>query len=712
MIKEWKSSAIWMLTGLILVTAGMTATLYWGDYHSLTAYWESVTRSLMLGAPLVAVLIGALQIVPERRRDLWAFVMHRPASKAMLFGGKAIAGLSLYAAATVIPLLGAAAWAAIPGNVDGPFDWGLTLGGFGAILFGCPFYFAVMFITLRPARWYGSAILPIVAPIALAWFNSAALFTEWWQAVSVSLIAGTTYAMAAYGLFQGDNSQERTPKISRFAAGVVLLGCIIILTMPVSMQSNSNGYDGSQWIETGNSQQYLISNTGELLRKTTTEGKPDVFEAIADSQGRLIKRAPVSRISSGIQLQSIMEAPFRSYIDPYTSSERYAARVGVAPSHTFGQQNWYLDRTRGQFLAYSRKSRRLVGILGPNGYYQSGQSGPASLEARAGHFTPGNDTPDIVGTGGIIVLGGSKLYLVSIADQQVRLLDAGIDAGDVSQVINLSQPSTAGAGIKTDTRSAAVPAFLLASSENVHIFSSDGRRLLTVHRQLSRKQYPTVSMAVTSSPLRVLSLYETAPSTQSKPPRYIVIDDRGRHLNNIEVPAQHSSDLVEVPQKQHRIHLEGLAVPMAYPVFVLILALLFMPHGLSSADVTMVLNRSHLFFSEILVSALICGILGYLIARRCALPKRSCKAWAIGTFFLGLPGIALMLAYRGWPVRVPCPSCKRKRPIAQEFCEHCGEPFPAPRMDGTEIFGDSDSLQTEFDSGNSGLMMPAKEVTR
>ena len=41
-----------------------------------------------------------------------------------------------------------------------------------------------------------------------------------------------------------------------------------------------------------------------------------------------------------------------------------------------------------------------------------------------------------------------------------------------------------------------------------------------------------------------------------------------------------------------------------------------------------------------------------------------------------------------WPRRVPCPECRCKRRLTQEFCGHCGSPFPAPRPDGTEIISD------------------------
>ena len=38
------------------------------------------------------------------------------------------------------------------------------------------------------------------------------------------------------------------------------------------------------------------------------------------------------------------------------------------------------------------------------------------------------------------------------------------------------------------------------------------------------------------------------------------------------------------------------------------------------------------------------------------------------------------------PAREPCAVCGKKRVVTRELCEHCGAPFGAPALDGTEIF--------------------------
>jgi hypothetical protein len=48
-----------------------------------------------------------------------------------------------------------------------------------------------------------------------------------------------------------------------------------------------------------------------------------------------------------------------------------------------------------------------------------------------------------------------------------------------------------------------------------------------------------------------------------------------------------------------------------------------------------------------------------------------------------------LLAYRlatDWPVRVRCPRCAHRRPVAGGACPNCQAPWDVPALNGTEIF--------------------------
>jgi hypothetical protein len=69
--------------------------------------------------------------------------------------------------------------------------------------------------------------------------------------------------------------------------------------------------------------------------------------------------------------------------------------------------------------------------------------------------------------------------------------------------------------------------------------------------------------------------------------------------------------------------------------------------------------------------------LGYRGARR--------AVWVVFTFVFGLLGfITYVTAYRDRRSE-PCPDCRRRCPVTEEICPHCGAPWPAPKPLGIEI---------------------------
>ena len=87
---------------------------------------------------------------------------------------KLLSGALLLLACTSLPILIYAAWAAAPGTHPAPFEWSMTgpmrsnLAGDAAVLPGA---FAS---GIRPARWFGSRLLPLVA-VAIPTFLLAVL---------------------------------------------------------------------------------------------------------------------------------------------------------------------------------------------------------------------------------------------------------------------------------------------------------------------------------------------------------------------------------------------------------------------------------------------------------------------------------------------------------------------------------------------------------
>ena len=72
-------------------------------------------------------------------------------------------GAGLYLAFSAVPILVYAWWAATPGTHAGPFEWSMTLPAWQLWLSITAIYLAAFLVGMRPARWIGSRLLPLVA---------------------------------------------------------------------------------------------------------------------------------------------------------------------------------------------------------------------------------------------------------------------------------------------------------------------------------------------------------------------------------------------------------------------------------------------------------------------------------------------------------------------------------------------------------------------
>lgn len=138
----------------------------------MTANWGSpwipFVESEFLGpfamvAACLAMALGFRQTVGESSKGTFLFLLHRPASRNWLIGVKLLVGGGLYLACSAVPILIYACWAATPRTHASPFFWSMTLPiwkVWAAILI---LYLSAFLSGLRPARWYGTRLLPLVA---------------------------------------------------------------------------------------------------------------------------------------------------------------------------------------------------------------------------------------------------------------------------------------------------------------------------------------------------------------------------------------------------------------------------------------------------------------------------------------------------------------------------------------------------------------------
>ena len=108
---------------------------------------------------------------------------------------KLAAGGALLLLAAALPVLILALWAELPGTHASPFVWGMTAQTFRLCFAATTVYLAACLCGLRPARWYGSRVLPLIpAALVMMWVY----ITVWWPVTGwiVVLVVDVAYLAA------------------------------------------------------------------------------------------------------------------------------------------------------------------------------------------------------------------------------------------------------------------------------------------------------------------------------------------------------------------------------------------------------------------------------------------------------------------------------------------------------------------------------------
>jgi hypothetical protein len=135
-------------------------------------------------SPAYALVIGGLSVALGLKQSAWElnqgtyyFLLHRPATRRTIVGTKLVVGGAVVLSVGALLVMLYALWAASPGNSATPFYWSMTIAAWQ--LWACIVlvYFGAFLSGIRPARWFGTRLVPLVSAAFLAftvWLNS------WW----------------------------------------------------------------------------------------------------------------------------------------------------------------------------------------------------------------------------------------------------------------------------------------------------------------------------------------------------------------------------------------------------------------------------------------------------------------------------------------------------------------------------------------------------
>jgi hypothetical protein len=158
----------------------------------------------------LAIGLGLWQSLGESYRQTSLFLFHRPLSKSSVIAAKWMFGV-----VSLLVILGVSLavglWSsARPGLRSAPLDWIALIAWWQPAAAWTLLYSGAFLSGIRPARWWGSRLLPLVAMSAIAAVGTFALFQRWWWCGLVTLVVMATHA-ATLWLAMGQTEQRDHP---------------------------------------------------------------------------------------------------------------------------------------------------------------------------------------------------------------------------------------------------------------------------------------------------------------------------------------------------------------------------------------------------------------------------------------------------------------------------------------------------------------------
>jgi hypothetical protein len=615
----------------------------------------SVLRPIHMICSMVGLGLGWFQIYHERHRDLWAFLIHRPVTKTKIFFAKVITGLCLYIVAMGLPLVGWVAGSAMPGQFASPFEWEMVLPVGGIFLMGTVWYFAGLLVGLRQARWFASRGLVLLAALFLSLLadSEPCWLPGFAQEYLVLGVGGAILALAAWGAFQGNGSDDDQPVWGRraltctLALGVTFIG---VLSQAVFESLALRGH-GSV------SAYYEIARDGNLRQVILRPSQP---AAILDAAGAPLKDPESGLKMSLAKFDKLVAESFPVSVDFGDQSEvRNLLQPGTrffAPLQTVDRVAWYWTR-RGRLAGYDTATRQLVATIEPDSFPRA--SDRFLRPQLDSDIEPEEDTGSQNGDAQQVLATRTRVYGIHLTDRSTKVLFTTTEDEPIG-----------------GARSIPNRGIVIVTRHCVQMIGRDGNPVWKVPCKSAypRPIWVKVSELAAQGQFAVWVGPYFAANRQNRIDHrnysriFLVSDAEGvRAPIELEPPtAVHESQVAQAWSWRR----SALLMPPV-PIFYKLL-------GWRAIRIGMVGISSG--------TAVLCALAGWWLGRRYRFTLGAQLGWGAFHLLGGLPGFLAFLSVQEWPARERCPDCREMRPVELAECEHCQTPFPPPGKDGTEIF--------------------------
>jgi hypothetical protein len=155
-----------MARSLVGLVPGMVATP-----PDIPFVQDNFGTMLFFIGTLLAIALGFRQSAWEPSQGTALYLLHLPLGRRTIVLTKLLIGVVMLLACTLAPILIYATWASQPRTHPGPFEWGMVDGALRIWILQPLVYLGAFASGIRPARWFGSRMLPLASafvPMTLA----------------------------------------------------------------------------------------------------------------------------------------------------------------------------------------------------------------------------------------------------------------------------------------------------------------------------------------------------------------------------------------------------------------------------------------------------------------------------------------------------------------------------------------------------------------
>jgi ABC-type transport system involved in multi-copper enzyme maturation permease subunit len=159
------------------------------------------TMLFFIGATL-AITLGFRQSAWEPSQGTALYLLHLPLTRRTIFLTKLLTGIGLLLACTLLPILIYGVWAAMPGTHPGPFEWSMTEPAIRVWLLMPLVYLGAFASGIRPARWFGSRLLPL---LSVAFTGTLLVPLAHWRLIAFAFLLLAAAVLVSNILWEAEN---------------------------------------------------------------------------------------------------------------------------------------------------------------------------------------------------------------------------------------------------------------------------------------------------------------------------------------------------------------------------------------------------------------------------------------------------------------------------------------------------------------------------